>query len=104
VSEKDRRAVACNVAEGKSAVSQGSLAYVVSRESERARVLVKSRGSRWIEIWFPMKRLANFRFKNLLQQHPAFERAGGVADPEFFTEANLARWAAMGAGQGLQLR
>lgn len=57
----DLRAIACNVATVTPAYSRGSLAYVVQLAGDRVHILVRSRGSRWVQFWVPINDLANFR-------------------------------------------
>lgn len=80
----DKRAVACNFTEGTKAVSEGALAYWVRSWSgggdERIAVLAKSRGGRWIQIWEPITRLDNFRFKTIPPEHPRYDDERMVFD------------------------
>jgi hypothetical protein len=72
----DRKVIACNYDSGRRAVAQGALAYVLPQLGgnlpERVRVLVRSRGGRWIEKWENVRRLVNFRLKTLPPEHPRY--------------------------------
>jgi hypothetical protein len=95
----DLRVIACNCTTPTSAYSRGALAYMVQVQGDRARVLVRSRGSRWILYWTAIKELANFRFKTIPAQNPMH---GAV--PAYFTDSDLAYLSSLGAGQDLNLR
>lgn len=101
---KDRRVIACNPIEDTSAYARGELAYVMQLSQDRVRVLVRSRGTRWVEVWVKIARLANFRFKTIPHQHPLYEHVGEVGEPQFFTNENLTNLARQGAGQQVDLR
>ena len=98
------KVIACNIVLARSTCSRGSLAYSTRMASggDRARVLVRSRSSRWITCWVPISQLGNFRFKLLPNDHPRRSRIGQGG--EFFTNDDLVAIAQRGAGQGLQLR
>lgn len=72
----DRKVIACNYAEGTRVASKGALAYVVPQLGgnlpEHVRLLVRSRGGRWVEKWEQMHRLGNFRLKTLPPEHPRY--------------------------------
>lgn len=61
---------------GDSAVSPGSRGYVLFREGggERAWVLVRSRGGRWIEKWIGLDRVTNERLTTVPPEHLLYER------------------------------
>lgn len=72
----DRTVIACNYAEGTKIASLGALAYFCDGWTgggyERVRVLVRSRGGRWVKKWESVKRLRNFRLKTLPASHPRY--------------------------------
>ncbi len=67
--QPDLKRIACNYAIATSASAKGSLAYVLNPNAgngfERMKLLSRSRGHRWIEIWEPLARLENFRAKTI---------------------------------------
>jgi hypothetical protein len=87
---EDRRAVACNYAEGISAVRAGAKCYVslanpgAGDDPDRIQVLARSRGGRWIVKWEATKRLTNFRAVTIPPDHPLYDdgriRSAGDAD------------------------
>lgn len=84
--EPDRLAVACNYAEGTAAVAEGALAFVWLTNpgggNDRIQVLARSRGGRWIRKWEDMRRLTNFRRKNLPPEHPLWSRLLDLTDEQ----------------------
>jgi hypothetical protein len=70
----DKRVIACNLAQTTRYSAKGSLAYVLDpgtgSAGERVGLLLRGRGGRWIQIWQPAKRLENFRFKTIPDEHP----------------------------------
>lgn len=68
----DWHVIACNLIEGISEASAGSLAYVlqIPGDPERIHLLLRSRSGRWIQKWESLKRLDNFRAKTLPPEHP----------------------------------
>jgi hypothetical protein len=70
----DQQVIACNYADPTKVASAGALAYVIPQFGgnlpERVRLLVRSRGGRWVEKWEAMWRLDNFRLKTLPPEHP----------------------------------
>jgi hypothetical protein len=72
----DKHVIQCNYSVSTSAVSKWSRAYVVMLNpgggNDRIVVLVRSRGSRFIEKWESSKRLANFRVTTMPHQHPMY--------------------------------
>jgi hypothetical protein len=78
ITTTDRKALACNYAEGSGVARPGALAYVVCSHlggnlPERVKVLARSRGGRWVEKWEAVKRLSNFRLKTLPPEHPRYD-------------------------------
>jgi hypothetical protein len=98
------RAVACNVAATKSYASRGAIAYLMRLSGDRAKVLVRSRGGRWIQRWTKIAGLANFRFKTVPVGHSLQDQIGQAMSAKYLTEADLAALAARGAGQNRSLR
>lgn len=85
----DRRVIACNYAAPTSIATEGAKAYIIPQLGgnlpERVRVLVRSRGGRWVEKWESVRRLDNFRLVTLPPEHPRYadERLGlGDMDDE----------------------
>jgi hypothetical protein len=72
----DQQVIACNYTEPTSVAAAGALAYVVPQLGgnlpESVRVLVRSRGGRWVEKWERTGRLDNFRLKTLPPEHPRY--------------------------------
>lgn len=70
------RVIACNYTESTKVVTAGTKAYVIPQLGgnlpERVRLLVRSRGGRWVEKWESMKRLDNFRLKTIPPSHPRY--------------------------------
>ena len=85
----DIRAIACNIVSERPAYSMGSLAYVVQLSNDRARILVRSRGNRWIRCWVPIVQLTSFRFRKIPPEHPLYERIVEIGSPEFFSDSDL---------------
>lgn len=81
----DRHVLACNYREFTNVAAQGALAYVLLQFGgnlpDRVRVLVRSRGGRWVEKWESVRRLDNPRLKTLPPEHPRH------ADDRLFGEA-----------------
>jgi hypothetical protein len=73
-SDLDRRVLVCNYAESTNVAGAGAKAYVLLQFGgnlpERVRVLVRSRGGRWVEKWESVRRLGNPRLKTLPPDHP----------------------------------
>lgn len=90
MTQPDIRAIACNTAVSAPGYRAGALAFVARVSHDRARVLVRSRGSRWLELWLPITNLRNFRFRTIPSEHPLYGRIGPVGDPEFLGDKNLA--------------
>lgn len=82
----DRKLIVCNYIEGTSSVPMGAKAYILPQLGgnlpERVRVLVRSRGGRWIEKWEGVRRLGDFRFKTIPPEHPRY------SDERFFRDMN----------------
>lgn len=82
----DRRVIACNYVESTGVAALGALAYVQAYVGgnlpDRVRLLVRSRGGRWIEKWENMRRVDNFRLKTIPPEHPRYndERIWSVGD------------------------
>lgn len=55
--------IACNVSDGTPAVRKGSLCWVCRSRTNNVRVMVRSRGGRWITTHFALWKLENFRAK-----------------------------------------
>lgn len=72
----DRRVIACNYIQGTTVAAPGASAYVClplgGNLPERACVVVRSRGGRWVQKWEDMRRLGNFRLKTLPAEHPRY--------------------------------
>jgi len=83
----DRRVVQCNYAVGTNIASEGARAYVSlpnkGNGHDRIRVLVRSRGARWVLKWEDTRRLTNFRVKTLPPEHPLY------ADERLFEAEHL---------------
>ena len=66
---QDIQRIACNYTNDTSAVSKGSIAYVMGGNYgngyERLDVLARSRGGRFIRRWEPITNLGNFRMKTI---------------------------------------
>jgi hypothetical protein len=99
-----QRVIACNTISDDPSYSRGSLAYVMQLAGERARVLIHSRGGRWVERWVAISQLANFRFKQVPVGSRLAERVGVACSQLFFSESDLESLSTRGAGQGLRLR
>jgi hypothetical protein len=71
---KEYRAIACNFRVPTKIVSKGALAFIKWRvgDGEAIRIVVRSRGGRWIEKYERIWRLTNFRVKTLVDSHPAW--------------------------------
>jgi hypothetical protein len=73
----DMRVIACNYTGPTKVAAAGARAYVIPQFGgnlpERVRVLVRSRGGRWVEKWESMKRLDNFRMKTIPPGHPRYD-------------------------------
>lgn len=93
----DRHEVVCNYIEGTSIVAEGARAYVVLQLGgnlpERVRVVVRSRGGRWVSKWENMRRLDNFRLTTIPPEHPRYsdERLWGGATPDHVARLVRAR-------------
>jgi len=98
------RVIACNMVQATAYCTRGALVYVTQVTQGRLKVLVRSRGLRWVQVWVPIGSLANFRFKTIPPQHTLHSRLNNIASPQFFGDDNLAAISALGAGQGLDLR
>jgi hypothetical protein len=94
----DKRAIACNLEKAESSAVRGALAYIVTLAHERARVLVRSRGGRWIEKWVAIKNLGNFRLRTIPKESPIHDRL-----PDY-SGSSLEVLASHGAGQNLKFR
>jgi hypothetical protein len=74
----DRKVIQCNYAERTGVASRGARAYVArlnnGNGNDRIVVLVRSRGSRWVEKWESADRLTDFRVKTLPPEHPLYGR------------------------------
>jgi hypothetical protein len=72
----DRKVVQCNYAEPTHLASAGARAYLVlpnpGNGHDRIKILVRSRGARWVEKWESTARLRDFRVKTLPPQHPLY--------------------------------
>jgi hypothetical protein len=73
---RDIRLIACNYRQATSVAALGALAYVLPQLGgnlpERVRVVVRSRGGRWVEKWEALRRLHNFRVKTIPPEHPRY--------------------------------
>jgi hypothetical protein len=97
----DKKAIACNAIDDESEYSRGSLAFIITATgSECLKVLIRSRGGRWIDKWMSPCSLANFRYKTLPPSHPLYTRC----DISGFDSDLLEFLALLGAGQGMDLR
>lgn len=72
--QRDLRPIACNTASGSSGYSSGSLAYIQRMDGDRVKILVRSRGGRWIKKWLSLADVTNFRIKRLPCEHPLYPR------------------------------
>jgi hypothetical protein len=75
----DRYAVTCNYREGTNVARSGGKAYLADWHwsgggYERVRVVARSRGSRWVTKWEPLKRLKDFRSTTIPPEHPMYKR------------------------------
>ena len=72
----DKFAIVCNVAEPTKTARTGAFAYVTDPNrgngGERVRLLLRSRGGRWIDKWEKATRLTNFRIKTIPPEHPFY--------------------------------
>jgi len=78
-------AIACNYAAGTSIARTGARCYLLWRtggDNRRAKVLVKSRGGRWVAKWEPIVMLDHFRFVRVPSAGAEYatlkERTGGA--------------------------
>lgn len=73
----DKIYLACNMAKATEYAAKGALAYVMDlgpgNGMESARVFLRSKGGRWIDIWVRGKALENFRFKTIPPEHPRYK-------------------------------
>lgn len=76
-STPDRKVVQCNYAEGTKIAAPGARAYLVfpnrGNGYDRIKIVVRSRGARWVEKWERADRLTNFRVKTLPPEHPMYD-------------------------------
>lgn len=93
----DRHVLACNYLESTNVAAEGALAYVLLQFGgnlpDRVRVLVRSRGGRWVEKWESVRRLGNPRLKTLPPEHPRYgdERLSGEATEDHVRQFVAAR-------------
>ena len=73
----DKRVVACNYRAPARVAVTGARCYVLNPNygmgCARVRLLLRSRGGRWIDKWEDTRRLANFRVKVVPPEHPRYE-------------------------------
>jgi len=89
------RAIACNYAEATNVASVGAKAYIcgfnVGNAGDRVRLVVRSRGGRWIEKWEDARRLTNCRELTVMRAaHPGiFDR---LTDVRLYHPERIADW------------
>lgn len=75
--DNDKIYLACNMSNPTKFAAKGALAYVMDlnpgNAMESARVLLRSKGGRWIDVWVRGKNLANFRYKTIPPEHPRYK-------------------------------
>lgn len=78
----DKRVIACNYRVPAKVARAGALCYVLDANygnaGERVRLLVRSRGARWIEKWEDTRRLTNFRGKTVPPEHGRYADVWGT--------------------------
>lgn len=104
----DKRVVACNYRVPTKDAAQGALCYVLDPNygngCERVRLLVRSRGARWIDRWEDSRRLTNFRVKTVPPAHGRYGDLWEWLPPEYVSEEDtLARLRRASERQGSRL-
>lgn len=72
----DKYIVACNLSVSTRHCPKGGLAYIRWRaggDDRRVSLRARSHSGRWITIWYPLKRLRNFRIKTIPADHPRYQ-------------------------------
>lgn len=81
----DLKVIACNLNQPTKTCVEGALCYVLdfnlSNAAEQVRLLMRSRGGRWIDKYEALKRLKNFRLKTIPPDSPLYERLQLAALP-----------------------
>jgi hypothetical protein len=103
VNPEDLRANACHITAAELSYCCGSLAYVTRLADNRARVLVRSSGGRWMNRRTRLNCLANFRFKTISYSGPLKNQIGVAMTDQFFTETDLEALALRDAGSSPSL-
>lgn len=94
----DRQLIACNYTEPTTVAAKGARAFVIAQFGgnmpERLRVVVRTRGGRWVEKWENTRRLGNFRLATIPPFTPRYHDdrlAHSDATPDMLAHVIAAR-------------
>ena len=87
---EDKRVIACNYRSPAKVARTGALCYVLDPNygmgCERVRLLLRSRGGRWIDKWEDTRRLTHFRGKTLPPEHGRYHDVWGRFPSSYVSE------------------
>lgn len=78
----DVYAIVCNVTTAGSYVRAGAKAYVLQVGDDRVKLQLRSRGGRWITLWWAKTRIHNVRLQTMPPDHPMRDEVYGYPAKE----------------------